>query len=47
MKKDAVFRAKVRKLKEYMLRRSGGRMNERYWKDLEADKVDEAYWETH
>ncbi|MFH0821016.1 MAG: hypothetical protein V1908_04540 [Candidatus Peregrinibacteria bacterium] len=36
---------KITKVKEYMLRRSNGRMNEQYWKDLASGKVDEAYWD--
>lgn len=47
IEKDPVLKAKILKLKEYMTRRSKGRMNEQYWKDLKAGQVNEAYWDIH
>jgi hypothetical protein len=43
--KDHILKNKIEKMKEYMYQRTNGRMNEQYWKDLAAGKVDEKYWD--
>ncbi len=41
---DAVLARKIEQVKTYMRRRSNGLMDDQYWQDLKAGKVDETYW---
>lgn len=42
--KDQILSQKIGFLKQDYYRRSSGRMNEQYWVDLSAGKVDDTYW---
>ena len=42
--KDQVVLEKIKKAKQHYWLASNGKMNEKYWADLAAGKVDETYW---
>ena len=42
---DSVLNKKIRKIKDYFLKFSNGKMNKKYWDDLKEERVDEKYWD--